>query len=41
MIHEDSPGKFSVIENVATEPGARTVALDPKTHEVFSRYCET
>ena len=35
VIHEDSPDKFSVVENVTTEPGARTMALDPKTHEVF------
>lgn len=35
VIHEDSPEKFSVVENVTTEAGARTMALDPKTHEVF------
>jgi DNA-binding beta-propeller fold protein YncE len=35
VIHEDSADKFSVVENVATEPGARTMALNPKTHEVF------
>jgi len=35
IAHEDSPDKFSVVENVATERGARTMALDPKTHEIF------
>lgn len=35
VIHEDSPDKFHVVENVATEFGARTMALDPTTHGVF------
>jgi len=35
VVHEDSPDKFSVVENVATQRGARTLALDPKTHQVF------
>jgi YVTN family beta-propeller protein len=35
VIHEDSPDKFTVVENVATELGARTMALDPKTHDIF------
>jgi DNA-binding beta-propeller fold protein YncE len=35
VIHEDSPDKFSVVENVTTERGARTMAVDPTTHEVF------
>jgi DNA-binding beta-propeller fold protein YncE len=35
IIHEDSPEKFSVLENVATQKGARTLALDSKTHRVF------
>lgn len=36
VIHEDSPTQFSVVENVTTERGARTMALDPTTHEIFS-----
>jgi YVTN family beta-propeller protein len=36
IIHEDSPDKYSVVENVKTEFGARTMALDPKTHHVFT-----
>ena len=35
VIHEDSPEKFSVVENVPTQKGARTMALDPKTRRVF------
>jgi DNA-binding beta-propeller fold protein YncE len=36
VVKEDSPEKFSVVENVKTEPGARTMALDSKTHNVFT-----
>jgi DNA-binding beta-propeller fold protein YncE len=36
VVKEDSPQKFSVVENVKTEPGARTMALDTKTHNVFT-----
>jgi YVTN family beta-propeller protein len=35
VVHEDSPDKFSVVEDVPTQHGARTMALDPKTHEVY------
>jgi YVTN family beta-propeller protein len=35
VVREDSPSKFSVAENVKTQEGARTLALDDKTHEVF------
>lgn len=35
VVHEDSPGKFSVVEDVPTQTGARTMALDPKSHEVY------
>jgi YVTN family beta-propeller protein len=35
VVHEDSPDKFTVLENVATQRGARTMALDPKTHRIF------
>jgi YVTN family beta-propeller protein len=35
VVHEDSPDKFSVVENVPTKPRARTMALDPKTHKVY------
>jgi hypothetical protein len=35
VVREESPDKFSVAENVPTQPGARTLALDSKTHNVF------
>jgi DNA-binding beta-propeller fold protein YncE len=35
VIHEDSPDKYTVVENVKTEKGARTMALDPKTHTIY------
>jgi DNA-binding beta-propeller fold protein YncE len=35
VVHEDSPDKYSVVEDVPTQAHARTMALDPKTHEVF------
>ncbi|HWX93763.1 MAG TPA: hypothetical protein VNY29_14120 [Terriglobales bacterium] len=36
VVSEDSPDKFSVAENVPTERGARTMALDSKTHQVYT-----
>ncbi len=36
VIHEDSPTQFSVVENASTERGARTMALDPITGDVFT-----
>ena len=35
VIHQDSPDKYSVVENVKTLPHAKTMALDPKTHQLF------
>lgn len=35
VIHEESPEKFKVIDNVPTQAGARTMALDLNNHEVF------
>ena len=35
VVREDGPRKFSVVENVATQRGARTMELDPKTHAIF------
>ena len=35
IVREDSPGDFRVIENVETKRGARTMALDEKTHNVY------
>jgi len=36
VLHEDSPNKFSVAETVPTQEGARTMALDPKTHNLYT-----
>ena len=35
VVHEESPDKFSAPENIPTQQGARTLALDSKTHNVF------
>jgi hypothetical protein len=35
VIREASSDQFSVAENVPTQPGARTLALDSKTHNVY------
>jgi len=35
VVKEESLDKFSVAENVPTQAGARTLALDSKTHNVF------
>jgi DNA-binding beta-propeller fold protein YncE len=35
IIHEDSPNKYTNVANVKTEFGARTMAIDLKTHHVF------
>jgi len=35
IVHEESPDKFIRVASVATERGARTMALDLKTHRVF------
>ncbi len=35
VIHEDGKDKYSVVENVPTVKGARTMALDEKTHTIY------
>lgn len=35
VFHEDSPDKFSEVETVKTEYGAKTMGLDTKTHKLF------
>lgn len=35
VVREPSPGKFEVAEIVTTERGARTMAIDPKTHNIY------
>ena len=36
VIHQDSPTKYTVVANVPTARGARTLALDPQSHHVFT-----
>jgi len=35
LVKEDSPDKFSVVQNLKTERGARTMELDPSTHKIY------
>lgn len=35
VVREEAPDKFSVAENAKTQERARTLALDPKTHQVY------
>ena len=36
VIHEDTPNKYTVVANVPTASGARTIAIDPKSHHLFT-----
>ena len=35
VFHQDSPDKYTLLENVVTSPGSKTLGLDPKTHRLF------
>jgi DNA-binding beta-propeller fold protein YncE len=35
VVHESTPDKYEVVDNVATQRGARTMAFDAKTHHIF------
>jgi DNA-binding beta-propeller fold protein YncE len=35
VVRESASGKFEVAENVTTQRGARTMAVDPKTHKIY------
>ena len=35
VIREESPSKFTVVETVATQPGAKTITIDPGTHTLY------
>jgi len=35
VVHEESADKFNVVENIATQKGARTLDLDQRNHRVF------
>lgn len=40
VVHQDSPNKFTVVEKVPTGGGARTCAVDEKTHKVYVFFSE-
>jgi len=35
VFRQDSADKYTLLENIATNPGSKTMALDPKTHNLF------
>src|SRR5215469_36810 len=35
IAHEDSPDKLTVVQVLKTQPHARTMTLDPKTHRIY------
>lgn len=35
VIHQDSPDTYSVVQTIKTAPRAKTMAFDPKTHQLF------
>jgi len=35
VVHQDSPDKYTVLQTVPTAVGARTLALDPKSHTIY------
>jgi DNA-binding beta-propeller fold protein YncE len=35
VLRADKDGKYTVVENMPTQRGARTIALDPKSHRLF------
>ncbi len=35
VVQESRPGEFEAVDNVKTQPSARTMALDTKTHQIY------
>jgi DNA-binding beta-propeller fold protein YncE len=35
VVHQDSPDKYTVVDTVATFAGAKTIAVDPQSHNVY------
>jgi len=35
VVHQDSPDKYTVVDTVATFAGAKTITVDPLTHNVY------
>lgn len=40
VVHENADGSFTTVATVATQRGARTMALDPKTHKIYMSTAE-
>jgi DNA-binding beta-propeller fold protein YncE len=36
VIHEDSADRFSTVQTITTQMGARTMTIDPRTHKLFT-----
>ena len=36
VAHQDSPDKYTVVQTIATQRGARTMALDTKNHNIYT-----
>ena len=36
VVHEDTPDKYTVVETVPTQRGARTMTVDPRTHRLYT-----
>jgi hypothetical protein len=34
-VHEDDPDHFRLVQTLATQPSARTIALDPVSHALY------
>lgn len=35
VIHQDTPDKYTVLEDVPTKPGGHTLVVDPATHRIY------
>jgi DNA-binding beta-propeller fold protein YncE len=35
VVHQDGPDKYSLVDTVTTFRGAKTICVDPKTHNVY------
>ena len=35
VVGEEEPGRFAVVATIPTQPGARTMTIDPKTHRIY------
>jgi YVTN family beta-propeller protein len=35
VVREESPSKFTVVETIVTQPGAKTITLDPESHTLY------